>query len=100
LSFKPDSDDVRDSPAANIIRLLIREGYTHFNAYDPVANVQFDSFYRFEHICYCSAREEVCQNSDIIVVVTAWQEFKNLRSAFPNKTLIDCRYCVDSVNSL
>jgi UDPglucose 6-dehydrogenase len=92
LSFKPDSDDVRDSPAAKIINLLIKEGYGKIIAYDPVAVEQFKKLYQFKHIDYCGSGELVCDKSDIIVLVTAWAEFKSLFSNFSRKLWIDCRY--------
>ncbi|MDR1984197.1 MAG: UDP-glucose/GDP-mannose dehydrogenase family protein [Prevotellaceae bacterium] len=92
LSFKPDSDDVRDSPAAHLIRQLLQAGYTHLYAYDPVANVSFDALYGWPQVRYCNDREEVCRKSDVILVATAWSEFKELPLVFPDKHWIDCRY--------
>jgi UDPglucose 6-dehydrogenase len=93
LSFKPDSDDMRDSPAARIISLLIKEGYDNIAAYDPAVPLeQFEKAYKFEHIYYCGSGEEVCEKSDVIVLVTAWAEFKGLFSAFSQKIWVDCRY--------
>jgi UDPglucose 6-dehydrogenase len=91
LSFKPESDDVRDSPAAKIIRLLLEAGY-RILAYDPVANERFAATYKFEGVTYCATKDEVCANSDCIAVATAWEEFKDLPAAFLGKTWIDCRY--------
>ena len=92
LSFKPESDDVRDSAAAKIITLLQKEGFTKINAYDPVANEAFESLYRFQNVKYVSSKNDLCEMSDVIVLVTAWNEFKNMRREFPNKEWIDCRY--------
>lgn len=92
LSFKPDSDDVRDSPAAKIISLLIKEGYNNIAAYDPVAVEQFEKAYQFHSIAYCNSGEELCEKSEVIVLITAWAEFKTLFSAFSQKTWVDCRY--------
>ena len=46
LSFKPLSDDVRDTPAAKIIRKLLDNGYTEVYAYDPVAITEFKKYYQ------------------------------------------------------
>jgi UDPglucose 6-dehydrogenase len=92
LSFKPGSDDVRDSPAAHLIKGLLQADYSNLHAYDPVANAQFDAVYHFQPLQYCNTKEEVCQQSDIILVATAWDEFKELPLAFPGKRWIDCRY--------
>jgi UDPglucose 6-dehydrogenase len=92
LSFKPDSDDVRDSSAAKIISLLIREGYDNIAAYDPAAMSRFEKLYQFKNIDYCGSGGAVCEKSDVIVLVTAWSEFKSLFSVFSQKAWIDCRY--------
>jgi UDPglucose 6-dehydrogenase len=92
LSFKPDSDDVRDSPAAKIINLLLKNGFEKIYAYDPAANGFFDKLYKFSNVKYFDSKEAVCRTSDIIVVVTIWKEFKNIRASFPDKQWIDCRY--------
>jgi UDPglucose 6-dehydrogenase len=92
LSFKPDSDDVRDSAAAKIITLLAESGYKGIYAYDPVANSGFDALYQFRDVKYLANKEELCEKSDVVVLITAWKEFKNLRHDFPNKKWVDCRY--------
>jgi UDPglucose 6-dehydrogenase len=94
LSFKPGSDDVRDSPAANIIAELIKEGYQNIYAYDPVANAEFERVHGLP-ITYCSSATEVCEACDAIAVVTIWDEFKTIKSVYPNKQWIDCRYFME-----
>ncbi|MFF2912215.1 UDP-glucose dehydrogenase family protein [Paenibacillus sp. NPDC057934] len=91
LSFKPDSDDVRDSSSAKIIRILMREGYNNIVAYDPMANKPFSDEYEF-NIEYASSKEELCIFSDVVVLVTAWKEFEDIRNYINEKPLIDCRY--------
>jgi UDPglucose 6-dehydrogenase len=95
LSFKPESDDVRDSAAAKIIGLLIKEGFTKIYAYDPVANKNFDALYQFQEVKYMTSKEELCNTGDVIVLITAWIEFKNLRREFPDKNWVDCRYFLE-----
>jgi UDPglucose 6-dehydrogenase len=92
LSFKPESDDVRDSPAAKIIKLLLADGYKKLYAFDPIANEGFNQLYQFPHINYLSSAEEVCETSSLIIVVTAWNSFKDLQTVFPDKIWVDCRY--------
>jgi len=92
LSFKPDSDDVRDSASAKIISLLLKEGFTNINAYDPAANEAFELLYKFNNVRYLSSKKELCEKSDLVVLVTAWSDFKNLRNEYPDKQWIDCRY--------
>lgn len=91
LSFKPLSDDVRDTPAARIIREIFNEGYKKIVAYDPVANIEFQKNYPKLPIKILSSIEEVYEVSDIIAIATAWKEFK-LVTKLGNKKIIDCRY--------
>lgn len=92
LSFKPDSDDVRDSSSAKIIKKLFDKGYNSISAYDPIANRVFEEKYKIGKINYYNDLDSVCSNSDILILVTAWDEFKNLKKGYPNKKIIDCRY--------
>lgn len=90
LSFKPESDDVRDSAAARIIEILINRGYTNIFAYDPMAIEEFKKVYSF-NIKYCDSKEDIIELSDELVILTAWNEFKDLKS-ITKKNIIDCRY--------
>ncbi len=91
LSFKPESDDVRDSPAFKIITELNAMGYTKIYAYDPVASEGFAAKYSDIRLSYCKNVQEVYDVSDTVAIVTAWQEFKAV-SKLGNKPVIDCRY--------
>jgi UDPglucose 6-dehydrogenase len=90
LSFKPGSDDVRDTPSAKIIKALMDAGYTNICAYDPVANAGFDKKYGFA-IEYVSSYDAIVDKADMFVITTAWQEFKNIREKTAKK-VVDCRY--------
>ncbi|MDQ1147904.1 UDPglucose 6-dehydrogenase [Bacillus sp. SORGH_AS 510] len=92
LSFKPDSDDVRDSSSAKIISLLLQSGYNNLFAFDPLANKAFAKEYEFEQISYCDSLEEIYRKSKVLVLVTAWKEFASLDKDDPNKTILDFRY--------
>jgi len=93
LSFKPGSDDVRDSSSAKIIEILIDKGYTNsILAYDPMANKAFEEKYKFNEVIYCNDIDSLCSNSDLLVLVTVWDEFKNVKNKYSNKKIIDCRY--------
>lgn len=90
LSFKPGSDDVRDAPSAKIIRQLIADGFANICGYDPVANAEFQSHYDLQ-MTYCNSVGETIDSSDILVIATAWPEFKSIRSK-TDKQVVDCRY--------
>ncbi|AOZ93256.1 UDP-glucose dehydrogenase family protein [Paenibacillus crassostreae] len=91
LSFKPGSDDVRDSSAAKIIKLLLASGYKKIYSFDPIANKGFAEEYDLD-ITYCSTKENLCEIADVLVLVTAWDEFAGIKTEYPLKRMIDCRY--------
>lgn len=90
LSFKPESDDVRDAPSAKVIAQLLKTGYQNISAYDPVANDEFSSHYDLD-ITYYSTYKEIVESSDVLVITTAWDEFKDIRIC-TDKTVVDCRF--------
>lgn len=75
LSFKPNTDDMRFAPSLTIISELKKQGAT-IRAYDPVAMENAKGL--MPDITYCNNAYEVAQNADAIVLVTEWDEFKNL----------------------
>jgi len=89
LSFKPGSDDVRDTPAAKVINELIDRGYSNIIAYDPLAIDEFKKYYDFD-IEYADY-ENTLEESDMLVILTAWDEFKEVKN-ITNKAVVDCRY--------
>ncbi len=90
LSFKPESDDVRESPSAKVIKHLLDEGYSNITAYDPVANDEFKKYYNFD-IQYNDKLESICDEADVLVILTAWDEFKIIKQK-TNKLILDYRY--------
>lgn len=90
LSFKPGSDDVRDTPSAKIIRQLIAKGYTNICGYDPVAIGEFRKHYDFD-IDYIDTYQGLVDNADVLVITTAWPEFKDVQTR-TDKPVVDCRY--------
>ncbi|MED0982068.1 nucleotide sugar dehydrogenase [Bacillus paramycoides] len=95
LSFKPGSDDVRDSPAVKIIRALIRDGYVNIYTYDPLAMREFQNAYRLS-ITYCESAHEVCEICGTVALVTAWEEFKGIDKTFSDTRFVDCRYFLEN----
>lgn len=94
LSFKPGSDDVRNCASAKIIDLLLKSGYSNILAYDPVAAQQFKEKFNFTQINYTKTLEEICKKSDVLVVATAWKEFFHVAEKYPEKRIVDARYCL------
>ena len=91
LSFKPGSDDVRDTPSAKVIRALLDKGYSHICGYDPVANAEFQRVYDLP-IGYTDTYDELLRNAQVLVITTAWPEFADVREQAAGKPIVDCRY--------
>jgi UDPglucose 6-dehydrogenase len=75
LSFKPNTDDMREAPSIDIIRALKREG-AKIKAYDPVAMEKAKAI--LKDITYCDGPYEVAEGSECIVLITEWPEFEKL----------------------
>jgi len=97
LSFKPDTDDLREAPAMEMIATLLQEGAT-VHAYDPVAmdgaRAQFPDLVCFDDP-YAAAT-----GADVLVLMTEWNEFRNMdlpriQTALGSPRLLDCRNVYD-----
>ncbi|MBQ3972060.1 MAG: UDP-glucose 6-dehydrogenase, partial [Selenomonadaceae bacterium] len=77
LSFKPDTDDMRESPAITIIRELVRRGAA-VTAYDPKAVGEAKACYLRDvpEVTYAESKYEALKNADALVLVTEWKEFR------------------------
>lgn len=91
LSFKPGSDDVRDTPAAKIIRELNSRGYDNIIGYDPVAETEFRRVYGDLRMSFAETLDEAVSKAGSLVITTAWPEFGGIQSR-TDKTVVDCRY--------
>ncbi len=75
LSFKPNTDDMRESPAVEIIHMLQHEG-ANVKAYDPVAIE--NARRQLRDVTLCEDAYRVAEGSDALVIATEWNEFKQL----------------------
>lgn len=75
LAYKPNTDDVRESPAIDLIRLLQGEG-AQLRAYDPAAMEGTKLI--LERVNFCGDPYEVAKGADAIILATEWNEFRNL----------------------
>ena len=96
-AFKPESDDVRDSPALNVAGLLQLNGAT-VNVYDPKA--MENSQRLFPTLNYSTSVPEACDRADAVLVLTEWREFLDLDPAALAETVrarvvVDGRNCLD-----
>jgi UDPglucose 6-dehydrogenase/GDP-mannose 6-dehydrogenase len=98
LSFKPETSDVRESPAFPILRQLLAAGAV-VTAFDPVAVEEARRAMPDPRIGYCGALEEALAGVDAVVVVTPWKQFAGvpelLRSNAPHTVLVDARRAYD-----
>jgi UDPglucose 6-dehydrogenase len=78
LAFKPNTDDMREAPAVEIIHLLQHEGAS-IKAFDPVATPRAKEI--LPEVEYCEDAYAVAEGSDALVIVTDWNEFKHLDMA-------------------
>ena len=77
LSFKPNTDDMREAPSVTVIQSLLAAG-AQVRAYDPEAQEKArEIFAELEGIDICSKREETLIDADALVVVTEWNEFRS-----------------------
>lgn len=75
LSFKPGTDDLRESCALTIIEKLMAEG-AKVKAYDPMAMEKCKVLY--PDIEYCEGQYDVAEGADALMLLTEWNTFKNL----------------------
>jgi len=92
LAFKPGTDDVRNAPALEIIRLLIEKGAS-VKAYDPLAMPNAKSVLS-EKVKYCRDAKEAVSNCDCVLVLTEWDEFRD-ESLYHGKVVFDGRRVLD-----
>jgi UDPglucose 6-dehydrogenase len=97
LSFKANSDDVRETPSKYIIEKLIGQGYSKIMAYDPMANDTFRQEYPNLDVVYCNTLEELVENADNLVLLTGWQEFTDKKDLIQTKQVFDFKYIYDTV---
>lgn len=71
LSFKPDTDDIREAPSLKVIDLLQKEG-AEIVAYDPVASPHVQAIY--PDVTYVQDPHDACAGADAAVLVTEWHE--------------------------
>jgi UDPglucose 6-dehydrogenase len=82
LSFKEDTDDVRESPAIPIVRMLLERG-AHVIAYDPAA-VSTARALLPQSVGYARSMEEAVSGADAVMLITRWEEFRRLPEVLAN----------------
>ena len=95
LSFKPNTDDMREAPSISIINELTEAGAT-ISAYDPAA-METSKYYFEDKINYASDEYEALNNADALLILTEWNEFRNPDFA-KVKTLLKQKLIFDGRN--
>ena len=96
LTFKPGTDDLRDSPALAVVDRLVRLG-ARVRAYDPAARDEARRHWAGESaVRVCASAQDACDGARAVVVTTAWPEFEHLdwprlREAMAGDILLDGR---------
>ena len=96
VAFKPDSDDVRDSPALDVARALHGRG-AHVRVYDPEANATAARL--APELEYAADTDAALRDADVVLVLTEWAEFRQLDPSRVGE-LVAARRIVDARNVL
>lgn len=75
LAFKPNTDDIREAPALEIVETLIQAGAI-VKLYDPIAMDKFKERVDHPNIMWCSSPQQAAEGSDAVCLLTDWEEFK------------------------
>ncbi|HTG63254.1 MAG TPA: UDP-glucose/GDP-mannose dehydrogenase family protein [Sphingomicrobium sp.] len=101
LTFKPNTDDMRDAPSIPLVEGLV-EGGAEVIAFDPVGREQAEKV--LPKIAYAESAESVADGADALVVVTEWDEFRaldlgELAGRMRGKVLVDLRNIYDRTDA-
>jgi len=104
LAFKPGTDDMREAPAIYVIKELVKRG-AMIKAYDPKAVKEAKEHYLkgVKNIEYVDSKYEVLKNSDSLVLLTEWKEFRSpdfeeIRNQLNNAIIFDGRNQYNTFN--
>ncbi|RKZ06044.1 UDP-glucose 6-dehydrogenase [bacterium] len=94
LSFKPNTDDLREAPAIKFIMKLLDEGAS-VNTYDPVAMKNAKGILG-ERVSFLDNSYDAADGADALVIMTEWNEFRvldleRIKKLLKQPVLIDCR---------
>lgn len=108
LSFKPETDDIRNAPSISLIQALLEEG-ANLALYDPQAMDNMRDLFKEEppSVRYASSPYEAAEEANALLIVTEWDEFMNMdlkkiKELLANPIMVDGRnlYDPDTVRGL
>lgn len=85
LAFRPDTNDMRESPAIPIIRSLLREGAV-VKGYDPVATDEARKLFSSQELELSGSLSDALAKADAVVLVTRWDEFRRVPELLKGRT--------------
>ena len=93
LSFKPETDDMRDAPSVDILRALLDQG-AKVQAFDPAAMKHFEKI--LPEVRLVEDEYQACEGADALVLVTEWNQFRMLdlervKSCLRTPVVVDLR---------
>jgi len=99
LSFKPNTDDMREAPSVTIIKELLKHGAS-VSVYDPVAMKEAKRYLR-NSVRYCKTDYDALKGAEALVVVTEWHEFRRpdfdkMKKLMHNYVVFDGRNLYDA----
>uniref|UniRef100_UPI004048BFBB UDP-glucose dehydrogenase family protein n=1 Tax=Algoriphagus sp. TaxID=1872435 RepID=UPI004048BFBB len=105
LSFKPNTDDMREAPSLVVIEQLLKLG-AKINGYDPVAMKEAEHLYLGNSITYTKNAYDACIDTDALLLITEWSEFRlpswevlsklmKQKVVFDGRNLYDRKYLED-----
>ena len=99
LSFKPETDDVRESPSIEVIKSLTKCG-SSVSVFDPKAMENFKKvIFKNKGIQYMESKESCLENSDALIIMTEWSDFE-IKNFSKIKSLLKKPIIFDSRNLL
>ena len=96
LSFKPNTSDVRESPAIDIVQALLKKG-ARVRAYDPAGIDEFKKVVTSKKLTYGTNSYAVAKGAEALVLLTEWNEFRNL-DLIKIRELLACPVILDLRN--
>ena len=98
LAFKAETDDMRESPAIDLVEGLLAAG-ARVHAHDPAALPQARGLFG-ERVCYYEQQYDALDGADALVIVTEWLQFRNpdfqrIKAALRRPVIVDGRNLYD-----
>lgn len=100
VAFKPNTDDIRDSPFFDVARRLLERG-ARVRAHDPIALANAQQHPDTAGIAWCDSIETAASGTDALILLTEWDEYRQvdweaLRNSVRNPLVLDARFSLDA----